>query len=197
MEEMVEYIISDHCKQRYAERIMGRDQAGIGNARQFAVENEEKIHADINKLIEYGTLIFSGQRSQKDGKGDVIDVYLRDCWVVLVDNQAKVAVTLFKIDLGLDDEFNKAYVAGMVEKLTAQKAVLEDVQKQVQEESDTYREIINDAEEQIKEYRTMIRNLEELCTGYRTVISNNSVRVAQATKDVAGIVNQLIGKKEF
>lgn len=99
MENFAEYAISDHCKQRYAERIMGRDLAGIGNARQFAVENEEKIHADINKLIEYGTLIFSGQRSQKDGKGDVIDVYLRDCWVVLVDNQAKVAVFLHFLSL--------------------------------------------------------------------------------------------------
>ena len=175
---------------------MGRDAAGIGNAQQFAVENNERICADINKLINYGMLIYSGQRSQK-GKESPADVYLHDCWVILVGTQNQVAITLFKIDLGLGDEFNKAYVTGMVEKLNAQKAMLAEVQQEVQAESDTYREIIDGAETQIKEYRGMIRNLEELCAGYRTVISNNTVRVTQAANEVASIINQLIGKKEF
>ena len=65
------------------------------------------------------------------------------------------------------------------------------------EESDTYKKMIADAEIQIKEYKAMIKNLEELCVGYKTVIDNNSVKTAQANKDVVDVLNTLIGKREF
>ena len=194
-ENKIEYNISSHAKQRYAERIMGKDDTT--DVARFVTLNEDKIKTDINKLIHYGELIYSGKQSQKDGKGNIVDVFLKDCWVVLVDSRAKNVITLYKIDLGLDDEFNKAYISKMMEKLNANKEVLENVKQQVQEESNTYREMINDAETQIKEYRSMIKNLEELSIGYKTVIDNNCVKVAQANKNVVEVLNTLIGKKEF
>lgn len=194
MENKIEYNISAHAKTRYAERIMGKEDIDVN---RFITLNEDKIKTDINKLIQYGEMIYSGKQSQRDNKGNVIDVYLKDCWVVLVDNRSKNVVTLYKIDLGLDDEFNKAYISKMIEKLNGCKEVLESVQQQVQEESNTYREMIKDAETQIKEYRGMIKNLEELCAGYKTIIDNNCVKVSQANKDVAEVLNTLIGKKEF
>lgn len=188
------YNISAHAKQRYAERIMGKEDIDVN---RFVTLNEDKIKTDINKLIQYGDLIYTGKQSQKDGKGNVVDVYLKDCWIVLADSRIKNVITLYKIDLGLDDEFNKAYVSKMMEKLNNCKGNLDSVQQQVQTESNTYREMIADAEAQIKEYRGMIKNLEELCTGYKTIIDNNCVRVSQANKDVVEVLNTLIGKKEF
>ena len=194
IENAITYNISAHAKQRYAERIMGKEDIDVN---RFVTLNEDKIKTDINKLIQYGQLIYTGKQSQKDNKGNVVDVFLKDCWVVLADNKAKNVITLYKIDLGLDEEFNKAYVSKMVEKLNANKEVLASVQQQIQEESNTYREMINNAETQIKEYRGMIKNLEELSIGYKTVIDNNHVRVTQANKDVVDVLNTLIGKKEF
>lgn len=191
----VEYKISNHCEQRYAERIMDKDNKNDIN--RFIVENREKIKTDINKLIQYGEFIYSGKQSQKDGKGNVIDVYLKDLWVVLVDNKSKNVVTLYKIDLGLDDEFNKMYMSKMMDKLNNSKRELENAQLQVQNESNMYRNLINETESQINEYKSMIKNLEELCSGYRIIIDNNSVKVSQINKDVAEVVNALIGKKEF
>lgn len=193
--ENIEYQISAHCKTRYAERIMGKENEADVN--RFITLNEEKIKTDIHKLIHYGELIYTGKQSQKDGKGKVVDVYLRDCWVVLVDGKDKVVITLYKIDLGLDEEFNKAYVSKMLEKLNTYKEVLENTKQQVQAESNMYREMVNDAETQIKEYRTMIKNLEELSVGYKTIVDNNNVKVAQANKDVADVMNTMIGKREF
>lgn len=193
-ENKIVYNISAHAKQRYAERIMGKEDTDVN---RFVTLNENKIKTDINKLIQYGELIYTGKQSQKDGKGNIVDVFLKDCWVVIADSRIKNVITLYKIDLGLDDEFNKAYISKMVEKLNGCKEVLESVQQQVQEESNTYREMIKDAETQIKEYRGMIKNLEELCTGYKTIIDNNCVKVSQANRDVAEVVNTLIGKKEF
>lgn len=189
------YKISQHCKTRYAERIMDKDSKNDIN--RFIVENEEKIKTDINKMLQYGECIYIGKQSQKDGKGNVLNVYLKDCWVVLVDIRAEVVVTLYKIDLGLDEEFNKAYISKMMEKLNGCKKVLEDTQLELQIESNTYRELINDAEAQIHEYKSMIKNLEELCSGYKTILESNSVKIAQANRDVAEVVNMMIGKKEF
>ena len=194
-ENMIVYNISAHAKQRYAERIMGKENDIDVN--RFVVLNEEKIKTDINKLIYYGELIYTGRQSQKDSKSSVVDVYLKDCWVVLADNKAKNVITLYKIDLGLDDEFNMAYISKMIKKLNLYKAILENTKQQIENESNTYREIIDDAESQIKEYRTMIKNLEELCVGYKTIIDNNHVKLAQANKDVTDIVNTLVGKREF
>lgn len=194
MENKIEYNISAHAKTRYAERIMGKEDIDVN---RFVTLNEDKIKTDINKLIQYGELIYTGRQSQKDNKGNIVDVYLKDCWVVLADSRAKNVITLYKIDLGLDEEFNKAYVSKMLDKLNLRKEGLEIIQKQVQEESNTYREMINDAETQIKEYRGMIKNLEELCVAYKTVIENNSVKVTQANKDVVEVLNTLIGRKEF
>ena len=194
-EPWVEYKISRHAQERYAERIMGKENEVDIN--RFITLNEEKIKTDIHKLINFGTIIYSGKQSQKDGKGNVIDVYLNGCWVVLVDNKSKNVVTLYKIDLGLDEEFNKAYVSKMMEKLATYKEVLENTKQQVQEESNTYREMINNAEAQIKEYRSMIKNLEELSIGYKMIVDNNNVKVAQASRDVADVLNQMIGKREF
>ena len=194
VENVITYNISAHAKTRYAERIMGKEDS---DENRFIALYEDKIKTDINKLINYGELIFTGKQSQKDGKGNVVDVFLKDTWVVIADSRAKNVITLYKIDLGLDDEFNKAYISKMMEKLNANKEILENTEKQVQEESNTYRELINDAETQIKEYRSMIKNLEELCIGYKAVIDNNVVKIAQANKDVVDTLNRMIGKKEF
>ena len=195
MNGTINYTISNHCQIRYAERIMGKEDNLDVN--RFVTLNEDKIKADIVKMIEYGTHLYSGKQSQREGKGNIVDVYLKDTWIILVDNRNRNVITLFKIDLGLDDEFNKTYISKMLEKLNANKEVLESVQKQVEIESNTYREMINEAEAQIKEYRSMIKNLEELCVGYKTILDNNSVKVAHANKNVAEIINTFIGKKEF
>lgn len=187
--------ISLHCQQRYAERIM--DKNTTYDVNRFIVEHEEKIKTDINKMIEFGNIIYTGRQSQKTGKGNVVDVYLKDLWVILVDKKDKKVITLYKIDLGLDDDFNKAYVSKMIDKLNQSKENLEAAQRQVQEESDMYKKMIEESESQIREYKSMINNLEELCSGYQTIIDNNQVKVTQVKMEVTDIMNTLIGKKEF
>ena len=194
-ESVIKYTISNHAKQRYAERIMGKDDNIDIN--RFVTLNEEKIQIDISKMINYGKHIYTGRQIQKDGKGNILDVFLKDTWVILVDSRTKNVITLFKIDLCLGDEFNEIYVSKMIEKLNTNKEKLVNIQQQTQEESNTYKEMIDEAEATIRDYKGMIKNLEGLCEGYKAIIENNNVKVAQANKDVADVVNTLIGKKEF
>lgn len=191
----MEYKISKHCEERYAERIMDKDNAN--NINRFVMDNREKIKTDINKMIEFGECIFVGKQSQKDGKGKVLNVYLNGCYVILVDSSNETVVTLFKIDLGLGDDFNREYISKMMDKINESKKELENIQLEVLKESNMYKELIDSTEAQINEYKSMIKNLEELCNGYATVIGNNNVKISQANRKVADYVNSLINKKEF
>lgn len=189
------YTISMHCKTRYAERILGKDDAN--EIQRFIVENEEKIKTDINKMIEYGEKIFTGKQSQKDGKGKVLDVYIKDTWVILVDTQNGVIVTVYRIDLGLGNDFNTEYVKKYIDKIHEVQAEFSSIQMQVLEESNMYRIMIDESQAQIREYKGFIKNLEELCAAYQSIIDNNTVKVAQANRVIADTVNTLIAKKEF
>lgn len=189
------FTISTHAKNRYVERLLNKDDNN--EIQRFIVENEEKIKTDINKMIEYGEKIFTGKQSQKDGKGKVLDVYVKDLWIVLVDSQDQVVITLYKIDLGLGDDFNKEYVSKYMDKIHEVQAEFSSVQMQVLEESNMYNQLIDESKSQIREYQSFIKNLEELCNGYQSIINNNTIKVSQANRAIADVVNNLIGKREF
>lgn len=189
------YNISRHAKERYSMRILGKEDNN--EIQRFIVENEEKIKTDINKMIQYGNCIFTGKQYTKDGKGTLVNVFLKDAWVVLTDPKSENVITLYKIDLGCGDDFNSQYILKMMEKLNKNKELLMTAQLERETESSMYRDMISEAESQINEYKSMIKNLENLCEGYKTIIDNNTVKVSQANREVAEVVNTLIGRKEF
>ena len=193
--ELTNYKISQHCKTRYVERIIG--SSDVNKVNKFIAENEDKIKTDINKMISYGQLLYIGKQSQKDDKGNVLNVYLKDCWIVLVDIKSGITVTLYKIDLGCGDDFNLQYISKMLEKLDEKRKCLEDAQTEVATVSNVYKEMINDNQAQINEFRSMIKNLESLNEAYQSIIDNNTIKVAQANREVAEVINTLVNKREF
>lgn len=195
MTKTITYNISKHAKERYTQRILNKDDNN--EIQRFILENEDKIKTDINKMITYGELIYQGKQTGKNASNNVISVYLKDTWVVLADSKTENVITLYKIDLGCGDEFNQQYISKMMEKLNQNKETLMSACLEVETESSMYKEMIDDAAAQINEYKSMIKNLEELCKGYQSIIDNNMVKVSQANKEVAEVVNALVGKKEF
>lgn len=188
------HTISKHAKERYAERIMGIDN--VSDINRYVIENEEKITNDINKMIEYGENIFCGKQ-KREGKTSDISVFVKDLWVVLADTNKKHVITLYKVDLGLDDDFNKEYVRKMLDKLNIEKKSRDELNERLSSESDRYIEMINENISQINEYKAYIKNLEELNLSYKSIVQNNSVHKNIADKNVIKVVNDLIGKKEF
>ena len=193
--ELTNYKISKHCEERYAQRLLNKEDTNSIN--KFIVDNKDKIKTDINKMCSYGELLYIGQQSQKDGKGKVLNVYLKDTWVVLVDVKSEVVVTLYKIDLGCGDDFNLQYISKMKEKLDEKKQSLEESKTEILSVSNVYKEMINDNLAQINEFKSMIKNLESLNEAYQSIIDNNTVKVSQANREVADTLNTLIGKREF
>lgn len=193
--ELTNYKISKHAEERYSQRLLNKDN--MNDVNKFITENKEKIKTDLNKMVSYGECIYVGRQSQKDGKGKVLNVYLKDTWVLLVDTSNDTLVTIFKIDLGCGDEFNMQYINKMLEQINQSKENLAATQLDVTKESAMYKEMQDECKAQINEYKAIIKNLEELCSGYQYIIDNNNVKVSQANREVADIVNKLINKKEF
>lgn len=191
----ITYTVSKHAKERYAERIMER--ATNNEIQTFVVQNEDKIIGDINKMIQYGELIYTGKQTQKDGRTYNVEVYLNGLWVVITDIKSKNVITLYKIDLGVDDEFNLEYVHRMMDKFNAAKENLEAVTLEVEQENDSYKTMIEQNVALINEYKSYIKNLEELNAGYKTIVDNNAVKIKMAGTEVTDVLNKLIGKKEF
>ena len=191
----ITYTVSKHAKERYTERIM--EKATSNEINTFLVQNEDKIINDINKMIQYGELIYTGKQTQKDGRTYNVEVFLNGLWVVITDIKSKNVITLYKIDLGVDEEFNQEYVNRMMNKFNAAKENLEYVTLEVEKENDSYKTIIEQNVSLINEYKGYIKNLEELNTGYKTIIDNNAVKIKMADREVTDVLNKLIGKKEF
>lgn len=189
------YTISKHACERYAMRILNRETNN--EIQTYIALNSEKIHTDIEKMITYGQLIYTGKQHTKDNKTNTIQVYLNGCWIVLVDANTNNVITLYKVDLGCGDEFNTEYINRMMRKIDDAKVSLGEAQLDYTQEVNEYREIISQNTSQINEYKTFIKNLESANEAYKELIDSNVVKINMASKEVAELVNSLIGKKEF
>lgn len=186
--------ISKHAKQRYAERIMDKDELVEVNI--FIARNEAKINNDILKMIEYGEIIYEGESLNLNNKRNTL-VCLSGTWVLILDAQSYNVITLYKIDLGLEEAFNKEYVSRMVEKINNEKKTLEEIDKQLNEEKSIYNKNIVENEIAIKEYTKIIESLKEQNDNYRSIINSLKTNHNIADKKVKDIVANLIGKRTF
>ena len=75
--------LTQHIRERYAERIMGRENKT--DIAVFINEHQEKIQTDIEKMITFGELLYSGRSTARYNE-QLVDVYLKDTWIVIVDH---------------------------------------------------------------------------------------------------------------
>lgn len=186
--------ISQHAKERYAERIMEKD-AKI-DVTLFIQQHEQKIKEDIFKMIQYGTLLYSGKSTCEFNKQPV-DVYLNGTWVIIVDIAKSNVITLYTIDLGLGNDFNNEYIKQLTTKLNTVKEQFEMINIEIQTQKNTYSSIIKENTDQINEYKSFIKNLEKQNQGYLDVIESLDADRLIAEKEVRDVIATFIGKKVF
>lgn len=186
--------VSNHAKERYSERIMDNDNKA--DMLVFIQKNEQKIKEDIFKMITYGELLYSGKPTVDYNKQPV-DIFLKDTWVVIVDITKQNVITLYSIDLGLGDEFNKQYIEKLLEKLKQAKERHEEALIGINTQIDTYNTIIKENVDQINEYRRIIKSLENQNQGYLEVIDNLRVENTAAERGVRDVIAVMTGKKVF
>ena len=188
-------ILTKHAKERYAERIMHRDNIRDINA--FVSEHSEKIEKDILNMIQYGEELYVGKPSFNNPKQHNCIYVLNDLWVVVIDAYDSKVITLYKIDLGAGEDFDIAFKSRLLDKINAAKLVANETKAKIDEESAQYTAIIKDNTEMIAELRKKIKNLELINEAYSSTIDAANKRKLNAEDDVKTYVATLVGRKIF
>ena len=188
------YKITEHAKQRYAERIMDRD--GKTEVAVFVSQHQQKIQEDIGKMIDFGEIIYTGV-STSDYNKNVVDVILNGHWIVITDPKNEKVITLFEIDLGLGKEFNDEYITKLLEKLNAAKAKYQEQADRIDQTVKEYNELIDKNDEQIRVYRSFIKSLESQNSNMVGLIAESKNNKTMAEQEVREIVGTFCGKKVF
>lgn len=185
-------VLSQHVKERYAERIKGKeDKSSIG---VFIAQNEDRILSDISKMIEFGDLIYTGRSFTKDNKKTVC-IYLCHLWILHIDKDSNTVITLYNIDLGLGDDFNKEYVEKIKTRILEETAKWDECKENAAKTKVDYQELIESNETVIKDYKKVINSLEEQNEDYRSLILSANTQVDIAENTVREIIARFIGKK--
>lgn len=195
MEEEIKYTVSQHAKERYSERIMEKDTRV--SVVQFMTDHDDKIVEDINKMIIYGQLLYSG-KSLLDPKSPVtIDIYNNGLWVVIVDKNKNHIITLYKIDLGAGDDLNKEFYNILMKQLNSTKEEYENKSIQHLEEIDNIKDEIEQNNLTIADYKRRIKLLEEINESKKaqTVVLNHQIELAE--NNIRDVIAKMIGKKVF
>lgn len=185
--------LTNHAKIRYAERLAGRDTTIDINT--YVAQNQPKIEEDLLKMYDRSELIFSGIVGTN--KKDPVNVRLTGTWCMILNDTDEVLITIYKIDFGVGEDFNKSFIERCMAKLKEDKAALKEAERAAREEVKVYKETIKDNEDLINEYKSMINNLESLNRDYKDVIANKHAEYSGLVAAVRSDVECLIGRKEF
>jgi len=188
-------IISKHAYERYAERIMSKDNARDINV--FIQKNSEKIENDIKEMIRYGTEIYSGKPHTGNAKQNDCTYILNGLWIVIVDSHDLKVITLYKIDLGAGKAVDEAFRDSLVAQIAEAKANVRDEISLINGEAAQYQHIIDDNILLINEYKQKIKSLESINEAYSSTIAAANKRKVIAEDKVKSLVSSLVGRTGF
>ena len=161
----------------------------------FIRDHEDKIQNDIEKMLEYGALLYEGP-SSKDAKRNV-GVTLNGQWVLIWDTKEFVVITLFCIDLGVGGDVNDAFIKNAVAQINEARQHRDDVAQRVVRDSEEYQRLIEGWEGSLVEYRKRVKELEQNIAGGRQMIAALSVDTKIADDNIRDKVEILIGRQKF
>ena len=185
--------ISKHAKERYAERIMSYEDKCDVN--KFVQTNEAKIVEDLNKMVKYGELLYSGKSLKENSS--VVDIFLKDSWVLLVDKNKDLLITVYKIDLQVEEEFTKEYIERLKNKLNTQKEEYNKEKESANKQINEYREIISSNQAVINDYKKTMRSLEEQNELYNKLILDLNANTKVLDDNIRKTVMILTGNKTW
>ena len=186
--------ISLHAKERYAQRIMDKDDKT--DVAVYINNHNEDIEVAIGKMIEYGELIYTGVSTSKYNNS-IVDVYLKDTWVVIVDNKKNKVITLYSIDLGVGKEFNEMYMSKLLDRLNIARKSYNEQCGAIESQIAGYDVLISENNGIITDYKKTIKSLEEQNKMYQEIKESLNTNKQIAEKDVRDTVAILTGRKVF
>lgn len=187
--------ISKHCAERFAERIMGRDEKLSINT--YIAQNENKINERINKMYEFGKKIYEGKTKENN---NFVHVFFSSPWVLLTDRNEEIAITLYRVEAvapetEADEELNQLFIETRMEKLDKIGNEIDKAKALQLEETKSFRDEIEENKNKIKEYEDLITGFRKRNEGLQLSIEYNDNNVLELENHYRNTVEELIGVK--
>ena len=183
--------ISDHARERYAERNKGRE--GHFDVKQYTAVNRDMIDSALSKMAEHATEVYKGPG--KDGKPIILLV--QGSWMLICGEDGTL-ITLFKRDLGIDDEKENKRILGLqVEKIERLKQACADAAEKVKERREQLESEASDWDAKIIEWRKMAKDAEQLRDSLKETNRTLGVELAVAEAELEAYITELLGTKVF
>lgn len=183
--------ISNHAMERYVERTMGKE----GNdMKQYLVQNNELVQERVLRLYESSEILYSGKLREYDKSHIYIN---KHGWVLIVNNNKDNIITLYKIDLGLDDDFNQIYVNKYKDKILS---LINDRLSQtefISSESKKYELDIDKNEKEIALLKTKITQLEKENKHFSDGIQIERDKLNVIDREIKNEIEKFVCKKLF
>lgn len=178
--------ISNHCYQRYHERVREKNTPFIDSLK-------EQYSKEIEKLYTHCTKIYSGVIGHSSRP---VDVYINQHgWVIISNDNEKTLITLYKIDLQVgDEELNKAFITKSLDKINELQEKLLTKSIEVDEERKSLKDKIAANDEQIKELNAQISKLKEQNSAYGDLIKVADSGLYQAKIDLRDAIENYMVK---
>ena len=186
--------VSNHALERYALRVMDKEDKLSINT--YISLHKEDIESSINKMIEYGELIYTGVSVSEYNK-NVVNVYLKDTWVIIANKACDKVITLYSIDLGVGRDFNEQYLELLLGRLHNAQQKYEEQKAEIVKQQEEFERVISENKAIIDEYRKVVKSLEEQNEMYDSLIASLHTNQEIAEKDVKDTVAILVGRKVF
>lgn len=162
---------------------------------KFIATNEEKIKSDIRNMMDHAEFLYYGKVGGKDNTP--VNVFLSGTWVLLLDVQKEVVITLYKINFNVGEEFNKEFVGRVKTKIKEDQEKLSHIKEETAKRKTDYESIIAENKQTINEYKSIIKKLEKTNEDYQEIVNEINLEYTMAELDLRHDVETLVLKKEF
>lgn len=157
--------ISNHCYERYHERVKQTDGPLLDSYKPKYCEEIKKLFSSCEKI--YNGIIGHSTKP--------VDVYTNKFgWVFIVGDNVTL-ITLYKVDLGLGDDFNKEFVDKSLQKISEMRAGVDNIATDYENQKKQISEQISDNDEKIRELTRQINDLKfenENLSGQKRILDN-------------------------
>ena len=183
--------ISEHARERYAERV--KDKEGL-EIKQYVAVNRERIDQEITKLAEHAKAVYSGPSSE-DNK--TIIMLVQGSWVLLCSEESSL-ITLFKKDLELDDERENNIIMGKyVEKIRKLVGIRDEAARITQDERARLTDEIQMLGSKIEGWKASIRDAEARKKALEDDRATAGLNLSLAERAIREFINGLLTKRVF
>lgn len=149
-----------------------------------------RMVSEIQQMYLEGKKIYTGKNFlDNELYRDIVSLYIYDTWVLVYNEEMRLIADCFRIDLGLGEEFNHAYVENYMDKL-------QEMDECVAERKETLLQSQKEHEEALEVKKSTIEGYQKLIQKLRSDIQKIHIeerKVLDELDEVEKCRQQLVG----